>query len=329
MKLFSYSKPQTAASALNEACQRKDARYIGGGTNLIDLMKENVEQPEHLIDVSDLQPVAIETVPGGGIKIGAAVKNSDLADHNLVRSLYPVLSKALVSGASPQLRNMATVAGNIMQRTRCYYFYDIHSACNKRVPGTGCDAIEGYNRMNAVLGGSKHCIAVHPSDMAVAMVCLDAVVHTLGRQGERKIPLVDFYKLPGDTPQIETVLEEHELITALELPPVKANKHWCYLKVRDRASYEFALVSVAAVLELQSGKISRARLALGGVGTKPWRAFDAETFLSGKIPHERVFKEAAGAAMHSAVGYEYNQFKIELGKRTVVRALKIAAGGVV
>jgi len=328
MKIFTYTKAETPQDAIRDAAASSGARYIGGGTNLIDLMKELVERPEHLTDVSQLKTTTIEKSQSGGVIIGGAVKNSDLANHELIRTQYPVLSRALLSGASPQLRNMATTAGNIMQRTRCYYFYDINSKCNKREPGTGCDAIEGYNRMNAVLGGSKHCIALHPSDMAVAMACLDAIVHTISDSGERQIPLNEFYKLPGETPHIETVLKEHELITAVELSPAPTNKHWCYLKVRDRASYEFALVSAAVTLDMVAGKISRAKLALGGVGTKPWRAFNSEKMLSGKAPDEHIFRAVAEDVMKPAVGYEHNQFKIELAKRTIVRALKVASGGV-
>jgi xanthine dehydrogenase YagS FAD-binding subunit len=329
MKTFSYSKADTVAAAVHNAASHPGARYIAGGTNLIDLMKDLIEQPDHLVDVSDLKPATIEHLSSGGLLVGAAVKNSDLANHALVRSQYPVLSRAILSGASPQLRNMASTAGNIMQKTRCYYFYDINSKCNKRSPGSGCDALEGFNRMNAVLGTSKHCIAAHPSDMAVAMVCLDAVVHSLGPDGERKTPLTEFYKLPGDTPHVETVLKPNEIITAIELPPQSSNNHWCYLKVRDRASYEFALVSVAAVVSIQSGKIGTVRLALGGVGTKPWRAIEAEALLKGKPPDERVYKNAAEAVMKPAHGYEFNKFKIELAKRTIVRALKVAAGVIV
>jgi xanthine dehydrogenase YagS FAD-binding subunit len=329
MKLFTYSQvSDSPATAVKKAADQTDSHYIGGGTNLIDLMKELVVQPSHLVDVSRLDGERVDKLPNGAVLISGTSRNSDVANHELIRQGYPLLSRALLAGASPQIRNMATVAGNLMQRTRCYYFYDIDSACNKRTPGTGCDAIKGYNRMNAILGGSKNCIAVHPSDMCVALACLDAVVHTHGLNGDRKISFSDFYKLPGNSPHIETVLAEHELITAVELPPSKLNNHWCYLKVRDRAAYAFALVSVAAALDIQGGKIKTARLALGGVAPKPWRNLEAERMLVGTAPNERSFKAAAEAIMKDAKTYEYNKFKVELGKRTIVRALKVAAGGV-
>ena len=330
MKVFTYSKASgPAQAALTEATNSRDSHYIGGGTNLIDLMKEFVVEPSHLIDVSGLGDHSVKSLQSGGVLIAGNARNSDVANHELIRKNYPLLSRAFLSGASPQIRNMATVAGNLLQRTRCYYFYDVDSACNKREPGTGCDALQGHNRMNAILGGSKNCIAVHPSDMCVALACLDATIHTEGAKGPRKISINEFYKLPGSTPQIETILTEHELITGVELPAETFNKNWCYLKVRDRAAYAFALVSVAAAVSLEGGKIKSARLALGGVAPKPWRAVDAERMLKGATANERAFKAVADAVMKDAKTYEYNKFKVELGKRTIVRALTIAAGGTV
>jgi xanthine dehydrogenase YagS FAD-binding subunit len=329
MKIFTYSKAaSTAAQAIEEATNKSDSAYIAGGTNLIDLMKDLVLTPSHLVDINGLNMASVIKLDGGGVRIGALVRNSDVANHPLIRENYPVLSRALLSGASPQLRNMATTGGNVLQRTRCSYFYDTASACNKRTPGSGCDAIDGFNRMHAILGGSTKCIAANPSDMNVALAALDANVFVSSGSGERKIRFVDFHKLPGNTPHIETVLEPHELITAIELPPVGFNKNWCYLKVRDRASYAFALVSAAVCLQMDGSKIKEARVALGGVGTKPWRASEVEKMLVGKTADEKLFKSVAEATMKSAKGYEHNKFKIEMGKRTIVRALKVAAGGV-
>jgi xanthine dehydrogenase YagS FAD-binding subunit len=329
MKIFTYSKASgAAAQAIQEATNKTDSAYIAGGTNLIDLMKDMVLTPAHLVDINGLNMSSVTKLDGGGVRIGALARNSDVANHPLIRENYPVLSRALLSGASPQLRNMATTGGNVLQRTRCSYFYDTASACNKRTPGSGCDAIDGYNRMHAVLGGSAKCIAVNPSDMNVALAALDANVFVSSGSGERKIRFVDFHKLPGNTPHIETVLEPYELITAIELPAAGFNKNWCYLKVRDRASYAFALVSAAVCLQMDGSKIKEARLALGGVGTKPWRASEVEKMLVGKTADEKLFKNVADMAMKSAKGYEHNKFKIEMGKRTIVRALKVAAGGV-
>ncbi len=331
MKLFTYAKVAGGASeALAEASGKTNSHYIAGGTNLIDLMKEEVMSPSHLIDINALNLSQIEQLGNGGVKIGALVKNSDLANHSYIRQNYPVLSRALLSGASAQLRNMASVGGNLLQRTRCSYFYDVVEPCNKRVPNSGCSAIEGYNRMHSILGTSNKCISAHPSDMCVALAALDAIIHTTGPDGDRKIDLVDFHKLPGNTPEIETVLLPDELICAVELPPSSSifSKNWCYLKVRDRASYAFALVSAAACLEIDNGQIKSARVALGGIAPKPWRALEAEKLLSGKAPTEQTFKAAADAALKNAKGYEHNNFKIEMSKRTIVRALKVAAGGV-
>jgi len=328
MKLFTYAKAEGGVvDTIKSHSSHEGSIYLAGGTNLIDLMKEGVLTPDHLVDINGLKYSKVEPAGSGGIKIGALVRNSDLANHELVRKHYPVLSRALLSGASPQLRNMASVGGNLMQRTRCCYFYDITSACNKRQPGSGCPAIDGYNRMHAVLGGSKSCIAVNPSDMNVALAALDATVIVSSAAGERRIKLVDFHKLPGDTPNVENDLKPHELIVSLELPEKGFEKHWAYLKLRDRASYAFALVSVAACLDIDGGKIKEARVALGGVATKPWRMSEAESLLVGKAPSEEAFKKSADLIFKSARGYEHNNFKIEMGKRAVVRALKSAAGG--
>lgn len=329
MKLFTYAKvTESPEAAVKESgtVQNRQSSFIAGGTNLIDLMKGSILEPDHLVDITGLKLAEIKQLSNGRLLIGALARNTDAANHPVVRKSYPLLSRALLSGASPQLRNMATVGGNILQRTRCLYFYDTASKCNKRNPASGCDAIEGYNRMNAILGGSNNCIAVHPSDMCVALACLDAVVHVLGPDGERQIRFVDFHKVPGDTPQIETALKEHELITAVELPAQGFAKNWCYLKVRDRSSFAFALVSAAVTLQMDGSTIRSASIALGGVATKPWRAADAEQALKGKSATENNFKQAAELIMKSALARTHNEFKIELGKRTVVRALKIAAG---
>jgi xanthine dehydrogenase YagS FAD-binding subunit len=301
------------------------SKYIAGGTNLVDLMKMNVERPNLLVDINTLDLHTIESLKEGGIRIGALVRNSDLAYDAMIKKHYPVLSEAILSGASPQLRNMATTGGNIMQRTRCPYFFDISFACNKRSPGSGCSAITGYNRSHAILGGSDQCIATHPSDMCVAMAALDAQIRVQGPEGRRTIPFTDFHLLPGDTPDKETLLKPGELITAVDLPPlpVSARSHYC--KVRDRASYEFALASVAAVLLIKDGSITTARIALGGVATKPWRARQAELLLKGR-PSVELFGRAADAAVTEAKPHDYNGFKIELVRRTIVRALTIAGG---
>ena len=287
-------------------------------------MKLNVEKPTTLVDINHLPLSRIENLPDGGFRIGAMVRNSDLAHHEGVRSRFPVLSEALLSGASPQLRNMATVGGNLMQRTRCYYFRDVGYACNKRQPGSGCPAIQGYNRIHAVLGGSDKCIATHPSDMAVALVALDAMVHLRGADGERQIPVGEFHVVPGDTPQVETVVQPGELITHVTVSYSPVAKHSCYVKLRDRSSYEFALASAAAALELQGNTIRSARLVLGGVATKPWRSQEAEAVLTGGVTGETLFRAAAEAATRKAQPQRYNAFKIELAKRAVVRALSNA-----
>ncbi len=302
-----------------------NASFVAGGTTLIDLMKLNVMRPVTLVDINLLPLDKIESLPDGGLKIGAMVRNSDLAHSDLVQRGYPVLSQALLSGASPQLRNMATTGGNLLQRTRCSYFRDTAYACNKREPGSGCSALQGFNRMHAVLGTSEHCIATHPSDMAVAMMALEAVVHVQGPKGDRSIPLEEFYYVPGSTPDRENVLIHGDLITHVTLPASAAGTRSYYLKRRDRASYEFALASAAVVAQMQGGRIQRVRIALGGIGTKPWRSKEAEQALEGKEASEQNFRQAAEAALRGAKPQRDNAFKIELAKRTLVRALKVVS----
>ena len=322
MHPFNYQTADSAENAVSVASMQTGTRFLAGGTTLIDLMKLNVEQPSHLIDINSLSLGRIEKLVSGGVRIGTLVRNSDLAQDETIKKNYAVLSEALLAGASPQLRNMATTGGNLLQRTRCYYFRDTAMPCNKREPGSGCSAIDGFNKIHAILGTSKSCIATHPSDMAVAMSALDAVVVTRGPRGERRIPLVEFHLLPGDTPQKETVLEPGELITAVELPIGDASQRSHYRKVRDRASYAFALVSVAAVLTVDGGVIRKARIALGGVAHKPWRAMEAEALLVGKAPGDAAYRVAADAALKDAQPYKDNAFKIELAKRTIIRALQ-------
>jgi xanthine dehydrogenase YagS FAD-binding subunit len=324
MNNFSYSRATDAASAVQAAAQNPDSVFIGGGTNLLDLMKYGVEEPKHLIDINRLDLHKIEELPDGSVRIGALARNSDMANHPLVRERYPVLSEALLAGASAQLRNAATAGGNLLQRTRCYYFYDVgFKQCNKRTPGSGCAAREGITRIHAILGASDKCIATHPSDMAVALAALEAKVQVTGPKGQRTIPMAEFHRLPGDTPQIDTNLQHGELITAIDLPPLPAAKSSFYLKVRDRNSYAFALVSVAAVLSVQNNKVQQARLALGGVAHKPWRVPQAEQLLIGKQPGEEAYQAAASVLLTGAQGYPGNQFKIELARRAVVRALTV------
>jgi xanthine dehydrogenase YagS FAD-binding subunit len=324
---FQYSRASNVADALHQIASSPGAKFVAGGTNLVDLMKMDVEKPEMLIDVTRLPLDKVEEMPGGGLRIGALVRNSDLAYHPKVEQRYPMLSSALLAGASQQLRNMATVGGNLMQRTRCAYFYDITTPCNKRAPGSGCSAIGGLNRMNAILGTSDSCIAVHPSDMCVALVVLEAKVRVTGPRGEREIPFADFHRLPGDTPQHETNLNPDELITAVELPARGFASNYTYLKIRDRLSYAFALVSVAVGLELDGGNIKEARFALGGVAHKPWRQAEAEVALRGKAANETAFARAADIALRDAKGFGGNDFKVDLARRAVVRALSQAARG--
>ena len=331
MKNFSYSRADTVAGAVSLLSQQANSKFLGGGTNLVDLMRENIEQPDALIDVTGLAPAkGIGELPDGGLSIGAGARNSAVANHPLVRERYPLLSQAILFGASGQIRNMATTGGNLMQRTRCYYFYDEASRCNKRTPGAGCDAIGGFNRIHAILGASESCIATHPSDMCVALAALDATVQVQGNGGARSIPMTDFHRLPGDTPQIETSLKPDELITAIHLPPLAFARNSRYRKVRDRASYAFALVSVAAALETERGTIKNVRLALGGVAHKPWRAYTAERAMAGAKATVETFRRAAEEELADAQGRGHNDFKIELAKRTIVSVFRelAEAGGV-
>jgi xanthine dehydrogenase YagS FAD-binding subunit len=328
MNPFSYTHASQPAEAVAAVAKNSQAKFLAGGTTLVDLLRLDVEQPSTLVDINALPLTRIESLPGGGVRIGALVKNSDLANDPTIRKNYPVLSEALLSGASPQLRNMATVGGNLLQRTRCYYFRDPAYACNKRQPGSGCSALEGYNRIHAVLGTSEKCIATFPGDMPVAMVALDAVVHTRrAKGGERRIPIAEFHVGYGDDPARESVLEHGELILAVELPATAWFARSHYLKVRDRASYEFALASAAVALDVSGGRggsIRAARVALGGVGTKPWRSPEAEAALVGKKAEEATFRAAAEAALQGAKPQKDNAFKVELAKRTLTRALLTA-----
>lgn len=325
MHPFSYTQAVDEKSAMAAVVPQGQAIYIAGGTDLIDLMKLDVQTPMHLVDINAL-PLGNIEVQGDGVRIGALARNSDVAFHALIRERYPLLSEALLSGATPQLRNVATIGGNLLQRTRCSYFRDTTTPCNKREPQSGCSALDGYNRSHAILGGSAYCIATHPSDMCVALVALDAVVQTHGPKGERTIPVADLYLLPYDHPERETVLEHGELVVAVDLPASPFAARSRYLKVRDRASYAFATVSVAAALDIQDGIIRAARIALGGVAPKPWRAYEAEKILVGQPPQEAVYRAAAVEATRGAQPQRYNAFKVELTQRTIVRAL-VAVGG--
>jgi xanthine dehydrogenase YagS FAD-binding subunit len=324
MDLFNYSRATDPAAAIGQVAADPRAAFLAGGTTLVDLMKLDVETPRALVDVNPL-PLAKIEVRGESVRVGAMVRNTDLAYHDEVRRRYPVLSEALLSGATGQIRNMATVGGNLLQRTRCYYFRDVNSPCNKRQPGSGCSAIDGFNRIHAVLGTSDQCIATHPSDMCVALAALDATVEIQGSGGTRKVGINEFYVPYGEDPAKESVLQHGELITAVEIPsqPFFAKSH--YLKVRDRASYEFALTSAAVALDVRDGAIKQARVALGGVATKPWRSPEAEQALIGKPAKDDAFKAAADAAMAAAKPQKHNAFKIELAKRTIVRALQTVA----
>jgi len=327
METFNYVKAPSVEKSLASA---QDAKFIAGGTTLVDLMKLRVEVAKTLIDINLLPLEKIEKLPDGGLRIGAMVRNSDLAWNDEVKKSYPVLSEALLSGASPQLRNMATTGGNLLQRTRCVYFREPSAGtpggygCNKRTPGSGCAAMEGFNRMHAVLGTSEKCIATHPSDMCVAMAALDAVIHVEGPKGKRTIPFAAFHKLPGDTPHIENALEPGDLITYVDLPSPIAGAKSTYLKLRDRASYEFALASAAVVARVEGGHIRYIRVAMGGVGAKPWRSHEAEAALMGKAANEATFKAAAQAALAKARPQKDNAFKVELAKRCLMRSLKTA-----
>ncbi len=324
---FQYARATDVADAVRQRAADPAAKFIAGGTNLIDLMKEDVERPSRLIDISRLPLKSVEATAGGGLRIGALVPNSDLAYHPLVEQRYPLLASAILAGASQQLRNMASTGGNLLQRTRCSYFYDTATPCNKRKPGSGCSAIAGINRIHAILGASEACIATHPSDMCVALAALDATVHVSGPGGERTIAFADFHRLPGDTPQHDTNLQPHEIITAIELPAEGFAANYSYLKIRDRLSYAFALVSVAAALELDGTSIKDARLALGGVAHKPWRDPPAEAALRGKTASQATFALAANLLLRDAKGFAHNSFKIDLARRAIVRALTQAAQG--
>ncbi|WP_421535279.1 FAD binding domain-containing protein [Pseudomonas marginalis] len=323
MNPFQYSKPADVHAAVHLSSAA--SRFIAGGTNLLDLMKENISRPEHLIDITGLPLNEIEQTAEGGLRIGALVSNADLAWHPLIEQRYPLLSQAILAGASPQLRNMASTGGNLLQRTRCYYFYDASMPCNKREPGSGCPARTGLNRIHAILGASEQCVATHPSDMCVALAALEARVHVEGRGGARIIEFADFHRLPGDAPQRDNQLADDELITAIELPADHLARHSHYLKIRDRASYAFALVSVAAALELDGDRIVDARLVLGGVAHKPWRDRAVEASLIGRAVSRETFSNAADAVLQDAEPLEHNGFKIKLARRAIIRALSDAA----
>jgi xanthine dehydrogenase YagS FAD-binding subunit len=325
MNPFSYSKPSDIAQAVN--LTGPTSRFIAGGTNLLDLMKENVARPEHLIDITGLPMKDVRATDSGGVMIGALVSNADLAWHPLIERDYPLLSQAILAGASPQLRNMASTGGNLLQRTRCYYFYDTNTPCNKREPGTGCPAKDGLNRIHAILGASDACVATHPSDMCVALAALEARVHVQGRAGARVIEFADFHRLPGDAPERDNQLAEDELITAVELPAPRFQQHSHYLKIRDRASYAFALVSVAAAVELDGDVIRDVRIALGGVAHKPWRDTAVEQSLKGQPVSRENFVAAADAMLRNAQPLAHNAFKIKLARRAIVRALSDATLG--
>jgi len=330
MQTFEYSRPATIDQAVQAgvrsttAQQYADVRFVAGGTTLVDLMKLDVERPKQLVDINGLPLDQIQSAPGGGLIIGALARNAAVAHHPTVQRDYPVLSEALLSGASPQLRNMATTAGNLLQRTRCVYFRDTAHACNKREPGTGCSAIGGHNRMMAILGTSKDCIASNPSDQNVALTALEATIQVQSPKGKRSIPIGDFYLKPGTTPNRETVLEPGDLIVSVTLPPLEPGTRSHYLKLRDRAAYEFALSSAAVIINVRGGKIERARVALGGLGTVPWRSHEAEHVLHGETANPATFRKAAEAALKDAQPASENGFKVELAKRCIVRALTVS-----
>ena len=321
-----YTRVTDVADALRAKVAGRNAKFIAGGTNLVDLMKENVERPQTLIDITRLPLRGVRAAPNGGLRIGALTSNADVAYDEQVERYYPLLSKALLAGASAQLRNMASVGGNLMQRTRCSYFYDLATPCNKRETGAGCSALHGFNKNMAILGASEHCIATHPSDMCVALAALGAVVQVVGPLGEREIPLTEFHRLPGDTPHVDTNLQRDEIITAVDLPAQGFAEHHAYLKIRERTSYAFALVSVAAALELDGDLVVQARLALGSVAHKPWRSRDAELLLEGQSACACNYRSVADAILSNARGYGHNDFKIELTRRAIVRAFQTAAG---
>ena len=332
MRPFVYTNATEVAAATQKLSANPQARFLAGGTNILDLMKEDVERPTELVDVSNLKLMEVTSITAGtnmgGVTIGALGKNSDTANHPLIRKNYPLLTQSILAGASAQIRNMASNGGNLNQRTRCPYFYEVSVPCNKREPGSGCGALEGENRLHAIFGWSDKCVAVHPSDMCIALVALDATVVVQDAQGkQRSIPFADYHRLPGDTPQKDNNLQHGELITALEIPPNNFASTSYYLKVRDRASYAFALLSVAAALDISGGAIRQSRIALGCVAHKPWRAMAAEKFLAGKTATEANFKQAAEIEMRQAKPLEHNKFKVELGRRAIVRALMQAMNG--
>jgi xanthine dehydrogenase YagS FAD-binding subunit len=329
MEAIEYERASDIVGAVH-AAREPGVAFIGGGTNLLDLMKGGIERPIKLVDITHLRDEGIDTVsalPAGGLRIGALMRNSDAANHPLIRAQYPLLTQAMLAGASAQLRNMATVGGNLMQRTRCPYFYDTaFAACNKRTPGSGCAAIDGYHRTHAIFGASESCIAVNPSDMSVALAALDAVIHVTGPDGSRDIPIGAFHRLPGDRPDIDTTLRPGELITSIDLPPSTLSNHSSYLKIRDRASYAFALVSVAAALRMQGDKIAAIHIALGGVALKPWRAVVAEGLLTGQPLSDGTLRDAAAEQMRDARPLRDNRYKVLLAERAIVRAVNVAAG---
>ncbi len=328
---FKYTKALTVADATKRITNNSKAKFLAGGTNLIDLMKEDVEQPDELVDINDIKVAEIKKISigtnSGGVSIGAMAKNTETANHPLIRQSFPLLTQAILAGASAQIRNMASNGGNLNQRTRCPYFYDVAMVCNKREPGTGCSALQGVNKLHAIFGWSADCVAVHPSDMCVALAALDSVVKVQGTKGERSIPFNEYHRLPGNTPEKDNNLGADELITAIEIPANNFADKYYYLKVRDRSSYAFALVSVAVALETAGNEIKQARIALGGVAHKPWRAFDAENFLAGKTASESNFKEAAAIALRDAKPLEHNLYKVELTSKAIVRALLQAMKG--
>jgi xanthine dehydrogenase YagS FAD-binding subunit len=319
---FAYEAARDTASAVGLVAARARAKFLAGGTNLVDLMREEIEQPELVVDVRGLPIGGIGASADGGLTLGAAATNTAVANDPFIRDRYPFVAQAILSGASGQIRNMATVGGNLLQRTRCAYFYDRASRCNKRAPGSGCDALEGFNRYHAILGASEQCVAVHPSDLCVALAALDTTVHVLGPKGGRAIPFENFHRLPGDTPQVETALTTDELITAVQIAPLDCARRSVYRKLRDRSSYAFALVSVAAALETSDGVVTTARVALGGVAHKPWRAARAEQVLLGAPATSETFGRAAEAELAPAVGLKHNLFKIELATRAIVDVLE-------
>jgi len=320
MNNFTYTKATDVNNAVSLTSENDQNKIIAGGTNIIDLLKYFITEADTLVDINHIPGISeLQEISDGGIRIGALMKNAETTYHPIIEEKYPMLSKAILAGASAQIRNMATNGGNLLQRTRCYYFYDIHTPCNKREPGSGCSAITGYNRIHAILGHSENCIAVFPSDMCVALSALDARVNITGPDGDRTLDFSDFHRLPGDTPHIDNNLKKGEIITGIDLPKKGFSKNYSYLKLRDRSSYSFALISVATGLELEEGKIKEARIALGGVSHKPWRVKEAEDFLIDKEPDAENFKAAAEIILKGAKGFEHNSFKINLAKKAIVR----------